>query len=65
MSATIPTAPALYPPTVPPAARALPLYLSLTRFVRNPLRSLPRTVYEQPIVAYGRKRPLEIGRAHV
>ena len=58
MSATIPTAPALYPPTVPPAARALPLYLSLTRFVRNPLRSLPRTVYEQPIVAYGRKRPL-------
>lgn len=49
---------ALYPPTVTPATRALPLYLSLTRFVRNPLRSLPRTVYEQPIVAYGRKRPL-------
>lgn len=48
----------LYPPTVTPAARALPLYLSLTRFVRNPLRSLPRTVYEQPIVTYGRKRPL-------
>ncbi len=50
--------PDLYPPTVKPAARALPLYLSLTRFVRNPLRSLPRTVYEQPIVTYGRKRPL-------
>lgn len=50
--------PDLYPPTVPPAARALPLYLSLTRFVRNPLRSLPRAVYEQPIVTYGRKRPL-------
>lgn len=50
--------PDLYPPTVTPAARALPLYLSLTRFVRNPLRSLPRTVYEQPIVTYGRKRPL-------
>ena len=50
--------PDLYPPTVTPAARALPLYLSLARFVRNPLRSLPRAVYEQPIVTYGRKRPL-------
>ncbi len=48
----------LYPPSVPPAARALPLSLSLLRFVRNPLRSLPRAVYDQPIVAYGRKRPL-------
>jgi cytochrome P450 len=48
----------LYPPTVPPAARALPLSLSLLRFVRNPLRSLPRAVYDQPIVTYGRKRPL-------
>lgn len=50
--------PDLYPPTVKPAARALPLYLSLPRFVQNPLRALPRAVYEQPIVAYGRKRPL-------
>jgi cytochrome P450 len=48
----------LYPPTVKPAARALPLSVSLLRFVRNPLRSLPRAVYEQPIVAYGKKRPL-------
>lgn len=53
-----PPAPPLYPPTVKPAARALPLSVSLLRFVRNPLRSLPRTVYEEPIVAYGRKRPL-------
>ncbi|MGE0052918.1 MAG: cytochrome P450 [Hyphomicrobium sp.] len=51
------TAP-LYPPTVAPAARALPLWLSLLRFTRNPLRSLPRAVYEQDIVVYGRKRPL-------
>ena len=49
---------ALYPPTVTPSARALPLTLNITRFVKNPLRSLPRAVYEQPIVTYGRKRPL-------
>jgi cytochrome P450 len=49
---------ALYPPTVAPAARALPLTLSFPRFVRNPLRSLPRAVYETSIVTYGRKRPL-------
>ena len=48
----------LYPPTVPPAARAMPLLLHLTKFVRNPLRSLPRAVYEKPIVTYGRKKPL-------
>ena len=50
--------PALYPPTVTPAARALPLSVSLLRFVRNPLRSLPRAVYTEPLVSYGRKRPL-------
>lgn len=48
----------LYPPTVPPSARALPLLLHLTKFVRNPLRALPRAVYEKPIVTYGRKKPL-------
>ena len=48
----------LYPPTVPPSARALPLLLHLTKFVSNPLRALPRAVYEQPIVTYGRKKPL-------
>lgn len=50
--------PALYPPRVKPAARALPLLPFLARFVRNPLRSLPRAVYEEPIVLYGGKRPL-------
>jgi cytochrome P450 len=48
----------LYPPAVKPAVRALPLSLSLLRFVRNPLRSIPRSAYQQPIVTYGRKRPL-------
>ncbi len=50
--------PPLYPPAVTPSRRALPLLLFLGRFVRNPLRALPRAVYEQPIVTYGRKRPL-------
>lgn len=48
----------LYPPTAKPSARALPLLPFLARFIRNPLRSLPRAVYEQPVVTYGRKRPL-------
>lgn len=48
----------LYPPAVVPSKRALPLLMFLTRFVRNPLRSLPRAVYEEPIVTYGRKKPL-------
>jgi cytochrome P450 len=52
------TIPALYPPSVKPSARALPLLPFIARFVRNPLRSLPRAVYEQPIVLYGKKRPL-------
>ena len=50
--------PALYPPTVTPSARALPLWMTLTRFVSNPLRSIPRAVYDEPIVTYGRKRPI-------
>ena len=51
---------ALYPPTVKPSARQLPLPLFLARFVRNPLRSLPRAVYNEPVVAYGRNRPLVV-----
>jgi cytochrome P450 len=52
------TAAAFYPPTVKPSARPLPLLPFLARFVRNPLRSLPRAVYEEPVVTYGGKRPL-------
>ena len=49
---------ALYPPTVTPSSRALPLTLTILRFVRNPLRSIPRAAFDEPIVSYGRKRPL-------
>jgi cytochrome P450 len=51
---------ALYPPIAKPAARAAPLLLFLARFVRNPLRSLPRAVYDDKIVAYGGERPLVV-----
>ncbi len=50
--------PALYPPTVTPASRALPLLPFLGRFVRNPLRAIPQTVYDEPVVTYGKKRTL-------
>lgn len=52
------TTTAFYPPTVTPSARALPLLPFLGRFVRNPLRAIPRAVYHEPIVTYGGKRPL-------
>lgn len=28
------------------------------RFIRNPLQALPRSVYTEPVVTYGKKRPL-------
>ena len=40
---------ALYPPTVIAPPRPLPLRRFLLTFVRNPLRSVPQSVYEQPI----------------
>ena len=46
----------LYPPTVQPAPRPLPLRRFLIRFVKNPLSSLPQAVYEQGIVAYDNGR---------
>jgi cytochrome P450 len=49
---------ALYPPTVTPSSRPLPLLPFLGRFVRNPLRAIPISVYTEPVVTYGRKRPL-------
>lgn len=49
---------ALYPPTVTPTARALPLLPFLGRFVRNPLRAIPQSVYEEAVVTYGKKRTL-------
>ena len=41
---------ALYPPTAEPAPRPLPLHRFLIRFVRNPLRSLPRQAYDEAII---------------
>jgi cytochrome P450 len=49
-------APPLYPPTVAAPARPLPTLRYLARFVRNPIAALPRQVYEEPLVAYGRGR---------
>jgi cytochrome P450 len=43
-------APALYPPTVVPPPRPLPLHRFLMAFVRNPLSALPQPVYEEPLV---------------
>ncbi|MBS0233069.1 MAG: cytochrome P450 [Proteobacteria bacterium] len=49
---------ALYPPTVKPSSRPLPLLPFLGRFIRNPLRAIPQSVYDEPVVTYGRKRTL-------
>ena len=51
-----PEAAALYPPTVEAAPRPLPLRQFLFRFVKNPLSSLPRQAYEEPIVQYDNGR---------
>ncbi len=48
--------PALYPPTVEAPPRPLPLRRFLLTFVRNPLSSLPRPVYEEPIVVHDNGR---------
>ncbi|HVX35126.1 MAG TPA: cytochrome P450 [Hyphomicrobium sp.] len=48
----------LYPPTVQPPERVLPLPRFLARFIRNPLQALPRSVYTERVVTYGKKRPL-------
>jgi cytochrome P450 len=55
MTATIapqPNHPGLYPPTVRAPERPLPLRKFLFRFVRNPLLSLPRGVYEESVVVF-------------
>jgi cytochrome P450 len=49
-------APPLYPPTVQAPPRPLPLRRFLLTFVRNPLSSLPRPVYEEPIVVHDNGR---------
>ena len=46
--------PPLYPPTVTPPPEVLPLSRFLPTFVRNPLRTLPAAVYEQPCIVVER-----------
>jgi cytochrome P450 len=45
-----PSAPPLYPPTIEAPPRPLPLPRHFARFVRNPLRTVPIAVYEEPLV---------------
>ncbi len=47
----------LYPPTVTPPEEALGLARFLVRFVRNPIATLPRQVYEQSLFRLPRERP--------
>ena len=49
---------ALYPPTVQGAPRLLPLHKYLFRFVRNPLSSVPQTIYEEKVVVYDNGRAI-------
>jgi cytochrome P450 len=46
----------LYPPTVEPAPRPLPLRQFLFRFVRNPLSSMPGAAYRDGIVVHDNGR---------
>lgn len=49
----------LYPPTVTPLDKPVPIRKALLRFVRNPLANLPRQVYEEPLLLFspgGRSR---------
>ena len=55
---SIPPTETFYPPTVQPPSQALSLPRFIARFIRNPLQALPRSVYTEPVVAYGGKRPL-------
>jgi cytochrome P450 len=48
----------LYPPTVEPPPRPLPLHRFIASYVRNPLSGLPQAVYEEPIVLYNAQRSL-------
>ncbi len=44
------TSGALYPRTVKPAPRPLPVHRFLVQFVQNPLRILPEAAYREPLV---------------
>lgn len=46
----------LYPPRVTPAKRKLPGLQYVARLVQNPLRTVPESVYREPIVPYANLR---------
>ena len=46
------SAEALYPPTIDPPDRPLPLHKFIFQFLSNPLLSLPQQAYEEPTVVY-------------
>ena len=46
----------LYPPTVEPSEGPLPLARFIPRFIRNPLRALPRAVYHEPMLVHPHAR---------
>ncbi len=56
MPLVTPAAEPLYPPTIDPPAEPLPLARFVPTFIRNPLRCLPRAVYEEPLVVYPHAR---------
>jgi len=47
-----PAVTALYPPRAEPAPGPMPLHVFLYRFLHNPLRAIPKQVYDEPYVAY-------------
>jgi cytochrome P450 len=49
---SLPATTTLYPPKAEPAPGPMPLYDFLYRFLHNPLRALPKQVYDQPYVIY-------------
>jgi len=49
----------LYPPTVAAPPAFLPLWRAIPRLIRNPIRSLPGPVYQEPIVLR------QVGRARI
>ncbi len=51
---------ALYPPTIVPPERPLPLYKFIFSFLSNPLLSLPQQAYEEALVCYQPARGLMV-----
>ena len=47
---TVASSSALYPPTVVPPVKPLPVWRFLPTFVRNPLRSIPQASYEEDMI---------------